>query len=350
MGVGEIEGIDQAMIELDGTENKNALGANAILAVSLCAARAASYEEGLALFRYLGENISCPTPRESKGPRLPAPMMNIINGGAHAANNLDIQEFMIVPHLDRPFRENLRAAVEVFQHLRKVLSERGLSTNVGDEGGFAPSLESHEQAMDLILEAMEKAGYRPGEDISLALDCAASEFYQEGHYVLEGGGRRLNSPEMIDYLQGLSSRYPIYSIEDGMAEDDHAGWRELTSTLGEKVLLVGDDLFATNPKILGEGIENGEANAILIKVNQIGTLSETFKALSLAFSSGYRAVVSHRSGETGDDFIADLAVASACGHIKAGSASRSDRVEKYNQLLRIEEQLGGESAPFHRVK
>ena len=351
--------LDQLMIDLDGREDKSALGANGILGISLCVARAACHEQDKPLFRYLRENISCPTPKgesHASGAHtfcLPAPMMNIINGGRHGANNLDIQEFMIVPRLRGPFRENLRAAVEIFQHLKQVLSSKNLSTNVGDEGGFAPHLDSHEQAIELIMQAVEKAGYRPGEDISLALDCAASEFYRDGIYTLRGKGGKaceFSSGEMVEYLRSLAAQYPIYSIEDGMAEDDYTGWQELTTVLGDQVLLVGDDLFVTNPKILQGGIERGEANAILVKVNQIGTLSETFAAMAMAFGHNYQVVVSHRSGETGDDFIADLAVATSCGHLKAGSASRSDRVEKYNRLLRIEEQLGGDKAPFYQIK
>ncbi|MCY4644994.1 MAG: phosphopyruvate hydratase [Bacteriovoracales bacterium] len=335
---GDGPAIDRHMIELDGTDQKERLGANAILAVSLACAKAGARERGWELFRYLREGLGCPM--GAKSMILPAPLMNIINGGRHGANNLDIQEFMIVPHLKTSFRENLRACVEIFHELGKLLSMASLSTNVGDEGGFAPSLKNHEEALGLILKAIEKAGYRPGEDISLALDCAASEFYRDGRYVLEG--RPLDSNEMIDYLESLSSRYPINSIEDGLAEDDHDGWKKMTTRLAQKVLLIGDDLFVTNPKILKKGIEEGEANAILIKPNQIGTLTETFRAMAFAFDHGYKAVVSHRSGETGESFIADLAVATACGRIKAGSASRSDRVEKYNRLLRIEEELGGE--------
>ena len=341
--------VDQLMLQLDGTENKKNLGANALLAVSLCVARAASYGHGQELFSYLSEHLYCPRPGEG-ALRLPAPMMNIINGGCHGANNLDIQEFMIIPHLNRPFRENLRAGVEVFHALKEVLKQGGYSTNVGDEGGFSPPLGSHREAMDLILKAMEKAHYRPGEDISLALDCAASEFYNEedGTYKLEG--KVLTSQEVIEELESFVKNYPLYSIEDGLAEDDHRGWREMTEILGDQVLLIGDDLFVTNPQIFQQGIEAGEANAILIKPNQIGTLFETFETLALAFEHNYQAVISHRSGETADHFIADLAVASGCGHIKAGSASRVDRVEKYNQLLRLEQLLGGDQALYHRVK
>ena len=339
--------IDRQMIELDGTENKKHLGANAMLAVSLCVARAAASEQGVELFRYLREHLDCPTRQGEMV--LPAPMMNIINGGRHAANNLDIQEFMVVPHLERSLRENLRAAVEVYHHLHQILSEKNYSTNGGDEGGFAPDLESHEQAVELILEAIERAHYRPGEDISLALDCAASEFYREGVYTLQG--HSLNSQDMIAYLESFIDRYPIYSVEDGLAENDHMGWKDMTARLGERALLVGDDLFVTNPTIFQEGIRQGEANGILVKLNQIGTLTETLRAMELAFKHGYEAIVSHRSGETGDHFIADLAVATACGHIKAGSAARSDRTEKYNQLLRIEDQWEGPYSPhYYRVK
>ena len=347
---------DGEMRALDGTEDKSVLGANGILGVSLCLARLGAEQQRRPLFEYLRHELMAPTnPVQQQAATsatytMPAPMMNIINGGCHAANNLDIQEFMIVPHLDRPFRENLRAAVEVFQGLRQLLAERGYSTNVGDEGGFAPHLESHQQALDLILMAIERAHYRPGEDFSLALDCAANEYYREdaGHYLLEG--RPYSSQEKLAYLESLIARYPIYSIEDGMAEQDHRGWQQLTQGLGDRVLLIGDDLFATNCQILRQGIADGKANGILIKVNQIGTLSETFAAMALAWQHHYQVVISHRSGETADSFIADLAVASSCGHIKAGSASRSDRVEKYNQLLRIEEFLGAERAPYHRVR
>jgi enolase len=269
---------------------------------------------------------------------LPNPLMNIINGGEHASNNLDIQEFMIVPHMKKSFSENFRAGVEVFHNLKKVLHDAGHSTNVGDEGGFAPNLNSHEEAIELILKSIEKAGYKPGLDISLALDCAASEFYDNGIYTMQG--KTFTNDAMVEYYQKFIEKYPIYSIEDGLSEADHAGWTKLTSKLGSKTVLVGDDLFVTNKKIFKTGIENKEANAILIKVNQIGTLTETFETIALANSVQYKSIISHRSGETGDSFIADLAVATAAGHIKTGSASRSDRMEKYNQLLRIEEHLG----------
>ncbi len=338
--------LDQKLISLDGTENKSKLGANATLAVSLAAARVMSYEKEKSLFRYLSEDLKAPS--YQKDLCLPAPLMNIINGGAHASNNLDIQEFMIVPHLKgKPFSENFRAGVETFHHLKKVLSEKNYSTNVGDEGGFAPSLKSHEEALELILKAIESAGYKPGEEISLALDCAASEFYKDGKYHVQGNA--MNVSDFISYLGDFASKYPIYSIEDGLDEGDHAGWTEMTKAIGDKVLLVGDDLFVTNKKIFKEGIANGEANSILIKVNQIGTLTETFEAMALGFEHGYKSIVSHRSGETGDHFIADLAVATSCGHIKTGSASRSDRMEKYNQLLRIQEELGVQDT-FYLIK
>ena len=273
--------------------------------------------------------------------------MNIINGGEHASNNLDIQEFMIVPHMKTSFSENFRAGVEVFHNLKKVLSGAGHSTNVGDEGGFAPNLQSHEEAVESILKAIEKAGYRPGEDISLSLDSAASEFYKNGQYQMEG--KALSHDEMIEYYSNLAAKYPIYSIEDGLAEEDFQGWVKLTQKLGDKLLLVGDDLFVTNKEILEVGIKEKQANSILIKVNQIGSLTETFDTLKLAYENDFKAIISHRSGETGDSFIADLAVACGAGHIKTGSASRSDRIEKYNQLLRIEEQLGA-NARFDCVK
>ncbi|MGB0454696.1 MAG: phosphopyruvate hydratase [Bacteriovoracaceae bacterium] len=336
--------LDLAMLEADGTEYKSNLGANAILAVSMAACRAGAQTESLPVWKYLKENLNVPS--AAKDYVLPAPLMNIINGGEHASNNLDIQEFMIVPKMDKSFSENLRAGVETFHHLKKVLSSHNYSTNVGDEGGFAPSLKSHEEAIELILKAIENAGYKPGEDIALSLDSAASEFFKNGKYHMQG--RQLDSSEMVQYYSDLSAKYPIYSIEDGLDEADNAGWKELTEKLGEKVVLVGDDLFVTNKKIFKEGIDNKEANSILIKVNQIGSLTETFETLDLAFSNNYKAIISHRSGETGDTFIADLAVACASGHIKTGSASRSDRTEKYNQLLRIEEALGS-NAKFYRI-
>ena len=339
------EGIDNLMIEKDGTENKSNLGANSMLAVSMAVCRAASLEAQKPLFQYLHESLKVPTPEGQL--LLPSPLMNIINGGSHASNNLDIQEFMILPHLKSSFSENLRAGVEIFHHLKKVLTEKNYSTNVGDEGGFAPNLNSHEEALDLILMAIEKAGYKPGEEISLSLDAAASEFFKEGTYRVQG--KEFSSSEMIEYYSKLGGRYPIYSIEDGLDESDFDGWTQLTEKLGQKVVLVGDDLFVTNKKILQEGIEKKQANAILVKVNQIGTLTETFQTMDLAYKNKFKAIISHRSGETGDAFIADLAVATGAGHIKTGSASRSDRMEKYNQLLRIEEILG-EKAIYRPVK
>jgi len=339
------EGIDNLMIEKDGTENKSNLGANSMLAVSMAVCRAASLEAQKPLFQYLHESLKVPTPEGQL--LLPSPLMNIINGGSHASNNLDIQEFMILPHLKSSFSENLRAGVEIFHHLKKVLTEKNYSTNVGDEGGFAPNLNSHEEALDLILMAIEKAGYKPGEEISLSLDAAASEFFKEGTYRVQG--KEFSSSEMIEYYSKLGGRYPIYSIEDGLDESDFDGWTQLTEKLGQKVVLVGDDLFVTNKKILKEGIEKKQANAILVKVNQIGTLTETFQTMDLAYKNKFKAIISHRSGETGDAFIADLAVATGAGHIKTGSASRSDRMEKYNQLLRIEEILG-EKAIYRPVK
>jgi len=345
MNVTEQKNIDYKMLEIDGTEYKKNLGANGMLAVSMASARAAALSKQVSLFEYL--NWIPESPLHQRGMCLPSPLMNIINGGAHASNNLDIQEFMIVPHLKNSFSENFRAGVETFHALKSVLSAKGLSTNVGDEGGFAPELESHEQAIELILTAIEKAGFRPGDDISLSLDSASSEFFKDGVYQMQG--KNFSSEEMIDYYSSLVSQYPIYSIEDGLAEDDYSGWAKLNAHLGGKVLLVGDDLFVTNKKILQAGIDQSLANAILVKVNQIGTLTETFEAMKLAYDHGYEAIISHRSGETGDHFISDLAVATGAGHIKTGSASRSDRMEKYNQLLRIEEQLGN-GAKYFPVK
>ena len=339
------EEIDKIMLDKDGTENKANLGANSMLAVSMAVCRAAANEASMPLFKYLHDSLKVPTPEGQL--LLPSPLMNIINGGEHASNNLDIQEFMILPHLKKSFSENLRAGVEIFHNLKKVLNEKGHSTNVGDEGGFAPNLNSHEEALDLILKAIEKAGYKPGEEISLSLDSAASEFYQDGKYKMQG--KDFSSEGMIEYYSNLCERYPIYSIEDGLNESDFDGWVNLTSKLGSKIALIGDDLFVTNKKILQEGIEKKQANAILVKVNQIGTLTETFETMDLAYKNNFKAVVSHRSGETGDSFIADLAVATGAGHIKTGSASRSDRMEKYNQLLRIEEFLG-EKALYRPVK
>ena len=337
--------IDHLMIELDGTENKGKLGANAILGVSMALCRAGALEKGKPLYRYLFEDLKVPNPVGKM--RLPTPLMNIINGGAHASNNLDIQEFMIVPHMKKSFSENFRAGVEVFHHLKKVLSDKGYSTNVGDEGGFAPDLKSHDEAISCILTAIEKAGYKPGVDISLSLDCAASEFYKDGKYEMQG--KTYTSDEMISYYENFMKNAPIYSIEDGFDESDQKGFIAFQARLGDKLTNVGDDLFVTNAKILKRGIDNKEANAILVKVNQIGSLTETFDTLKLAYDNGFKAIISHRSGETADAFIADLAVASGAGHIKTGSASRSDRMEKYNQLLRIEEELGS-LAHFDPVK
>ena len=325
--------IDRTMIELDGTENKGRLGANAILAVSMAVARAAAEESGLPLYRYFGGTSAV---------TLPVPMMNVINGGAHANNNLDLQEFMIIPLGAPTFREAVRYGAETFHALKSILNSRGMSTAVGDEGGFAPALSSHEEAIELIVEAIEKAGFRPGDDIAIGLDCASSEFYdaEKNLYTLTKQGKTFTAEEWIAVLEGWVQKYPVISIEDGMAEGDWEGWAKLTQALGKKVQLVGDDLFVTNPKILAEGIEKGVANSILIKVNQIGTLSETFEAIRMAHRAGYTAVVSHRSGETEDSTIADIAVGLNAGQIKTGSMSRTDRMAKYNQLLRIAEELG----------
>jgi len=323
--------IDRTLIDLDGTENKARLGANALLAVSMAVARAAAEESGLPLYRYFGG---------SGAMRMPVPMMNVINGGAHANNKLDFQEFMIVPVGAQSFREALRCGAEVFQKLKALVDSKGMSTAVGDEGGFAPELPTHAAALDLIIEAIGQAGYSAGQDVVLALDPAASEFYRDGKYVLESEGRSLGSGEFCDYFADLVARYPIVSIEDGMAENDWDGWKMLTSRLGKKLQIVGDDVFVTNPRIFREGIAQGVANAILVKVNQIGTLTETFAAIELAKRSGYGTVISHRSGETEDTTIADIAVGTNALQIKTGSLSRSDRVAKYNQLLRIEEDLG----------
>ncbi|HRO81737.1 MAG TPA: phosphopyruvate hydratase, partial [Alicycliphilus denitrificans] len=324
--------LDKTLIDLDGTDNKSRLGANAMLAVSMAVARAAAEEAGLPLYRYFGGMNGC---------QLPVPMMNVINGGAHANNTLDLQEFMIIPVGAPSFREALRWGAEVFHALKKIINDRGMSTAVGDEGGFAPSVENHEAAIQLILEAIDKAGYTAGEQIVLGLDCAASEFYKDGKYVLEGeGGIQLTAQQWTDMLAAWADKYPIISIEDGMAEGDWDGWKLLTERLGQKVQLVGDDLFVTNTKILKEGIDKRIANSILIKINQIGTLTETFAAIEMAKRAGYTAVISHRSGETEDSTIADIAVGLNAGQIKTGSLSRSDRIAKYNQLLRIEEDLG----------
>ena len=322
--------IDQVMIELDGTDTKSRLGANGILGVSLAAAKAAAEARGLPLYRYVG-GVSAHV--------LPVPMMNIINGGAHADNPIDFQEFMIVPVGAENLFEAVRCGAEIFHTLKKKLHDQGLATAVGDEGGFAPNLASPAAALDFIMQSIEAAGYTPGDDVAIALDCAASEFFKGGIYDLAGEGRKLAPAEMVDYLADLAGRYPIWSIEDGMAEDDWDGWKLLTDKLGSKLQLVGDDLFVTNPKILAEGIEKGLANSLLVKVNQIGTLSETLAAVSMAQRAGYTAVMSHRSGETEDATIADLAVATNCGQIKTGSLARSDRLAKYNQLIRIEEEL-----------
>ena len=321
--------IDQMMVDLDATPNKGRLGANAVLAVSLAVARAAAAQLGLPLFRYLGG----PDAR-----RLPVPMLNVLNGGAHAANPLDIQEFMLIPGGFPSFSSALRAGVEVYQRLKKVLSDRGLSTNVGDEGGFAPDLASARAALELLVDAIEQTGYRPGEEIALALDAAATEFHRDGRYILEG--RSLDPGGMVDFYERLAADYPIVSIEDGMAEDDWEGWEELTKRLGGRVQLVGDDIFVTNEMILRRGIDQGVANAVLVKVNQIGSLSETLATMETARGAGYGRVVSHRSGETEDTFISHLAVAANTGQIKTGAPARSERTAKYNELLRIEERLG----------
>jgi enolase len=323
--------VDQTLIDLDGTENKERLGANAILAVSLATARAAAEESGLPLHRYLGGVAPM---------AMPVPMMNVINGGAHANNGLDFQEFMILPLSMDSFHEALRCGAEVFHVLKKLLSDRGFSTAVGDEGGFAPRLPKHEAAIQIILEAIEAAGYRPGEDVALALDCASSEFYEDGKYKVASEGRSMSSAELVAYLSEWVGKYPILSIEDGMAENDWDGWKLLSDRLGSKVQLVGDDLFVTNTKYLQQGIDRGIANSILIKVNQIGTLTETLAAIAMAKRARYTAVVSHRSGETEDTTVADIAVATNAMQIKTGSLCRSDRLAKYNQLLRIEEDLG----------
>jgi enolase len=327
--------VDKTLIDLDGTENKSRLGANAILAVSMAVAKAAAEESGLPLHRYLGGAAPM---------AMPVPMMNVINGGAHADNGLDMQEFMIMPLSMESFREALRCGAEVFQALKKILHDRGLSTAVGDEGGFAPRLANHEAAIQLIIEAIDAAGYRVGEDVGLALDCASSEFFKDGMYALKSEGRSLRSAELVDYLAAWVDKYPIMSIEDGMAEDDWEGWQILTKKLGDRVQLVGDDLFVTNTKYLQRGIDEHVANSILIKVNQIGTLTETLAAIEMAKRARYTAVVSHRSGETEDTTIADIAVATNAMQIKTGSMSRSDRLAKYNQLLRIEEDLGDSAA------
>jgi len=323
--------VDRTLIDLDGTENKSRLGANAVLAVSLAVAKAAAEESGLPLHRYLGG---------AGAMSMPVPMMNVVNGGVHADNGLDLQEFMIVPVGVPSFREAVRCGAEIFQALKKILKDRGLPTAVGDEGGFAPRLPKHEAAIKIVLEAIEAAGYRPGEQVALALDCASSEFYADGEYTLASEGLTMSAAQFADYLEAWVDRYPIISIEDAVAEGDWDGWKLLTARLGKKVQLVGDDVFCTNTKYLRQGIEQGVANSVLIKVNQIGTLTETFAAIEMARRAGYTAVISHRSGETEDTTIADIAVATNALQIKTGSLSRSDRLAKYNQLLRIEEDLG----------
>ena len=327
------KGIDSILLKLDGTDNKGNLGANAILGTSLAAARAAATESGLSLYRYVG-GVGAVT--------MTVPMMNILNGGSHADNKIDIQEFMVMPFGASSFSEGLRWGTEIFHHLKSVLKSKGMSTNVGDEGGFAPSLESNEEAIQVVIQAIEKAGFRPGQDVYIALDAASSEFYnaETGKYSFESTGEQMTSSEMVGFWKDWCSKYPIVSIEDGLAEDDWSGWKEATVSLGNKVQLVGDDLFVTNSKRLAMGIEQGVANSILVKVNQIGSLTETIEAVNLATRNSYTSVMSHRSGETEDSTIADLAVALNTGQIKTGSASRSDRMAKYNQLLRIEEELG----------
>lgn len=331
MDVTEQKIIDKALLSLDGTENKSNLGANAILGTSLAVARAGALESGLPLYQYIG-GVGAVT--------LPVPMMNILNGGSHADNKIDIQEFMVMPFGASSFSEGLRWGTEIFHHLKNVLKEKGMSTNVGDEGVFAPNLGSNEEAIQVVLEAITKAGYKPGEDVWIALDAASSEFYKEGKYVFESTGESRTSEEMVAFWKEWVEKYPIVSIEDGLAEDDWEGWKLLTETVGNKVQLVGDDLFVTNTKRLSRGIDEDTANSILVKVNQIGTLTETIEAVQLATANSYTSVMSHRSGETEDNTIADLAVALNCGQIKTGSASRSDRMSKYNQLLRIEAELG----------
>jgi enolase len=325
--------IDAKLLELDGTENKSKIGANAILGTSLAVAHAAAEESGLSLFKYVG-GVGAVT--------MPVPMMNILNGGSHADNKIDIQEFMVMPFGADSFSQGLQWGTEIFHHLKAVLKERGMSTNVGDEGGFAPNLGSNEEAIQVVIQAIEKAGFKPGEEVYIALDAASSEFYneEEGLYVFESTGEKMTSEAMVNFWKDWCEKYPIVSIEDGLAEDDWNGWKLATEALGDKVQLVGDDLFVTNTKRLSRGIEEGIANSILVKVNQIGTLTETIEAVQMATRNGFTSVMSHRSGETEDNTIADLAVALNCGQIKTGSASRSDRMAKYNQLLRIEEELG----------
>ena len=326
--------IDQLMIKLDGTENKGHLGANAILGVSLAVAKAAAIDADMPIYRYLGGKDAV---------RLPTPFLNILNGGKHADNNVDIQEFMIAPFGAPSFKEALRYAAEVYHTLKGILKSKGLSTSVGDEGGFAPNLARNEEAIEVIIAAIEKAGYKPGKDIAIVLDPAASEFYQDGKYLLKADNKNLSSQEMVDYYAGLVSKYPIISIEDGLAENDWEGWKILTQRLGKKIQLTGDDIFVTNPRILAEGIRQGIANSVLIKLNQIGTLTETMQTVQLAKDSGYTCVFSHRSGETEDSFLADIVVATNAGQIKTGAPARSERLAKYNQLLRIEEELGSKA-------
>jgi enolase 1/2/3 len=338
--------VDRTLVDLDGTENKSRLGANAILSVSMAVAKAAAEESGLPLYRYLGG-----AGRMS----MPVPMMNVINGGAHANNNLDIQEFMILPVGAQSFREALRCGAEVFHSLKKLIDSKGMPTTVGDEGGFAPSLPTNESAIQLIVEAVEKAGYLPGSDVAIGLDCAASEFYKDGRYHLESEGKKLTSAEFVEYLVPWTEKYPIVTIEDGMSEQDWEGWKILTQRLGKSLQIVGDDIFVTNTRIIREGIKQGVANSVLIKVNQIGTLTETLEAIEMAKRAGYTAVISHRSGETEDTTIADIAVATNVMQIKTGSLSRTDRLAKYNQLLRIEEDLGDSAsyagpAAFYQIK
>ena len=337
-------GIDKIMIDLDGTENKSKFGANAILAVSLANAKAAAAAKGMPLYEHIAELNGTPGKYS-----MPVPMMNIINGGEHADNNVDIQEFMIMPVGAKSFSEALRMNAEIYHNLKALLKEKGLSTALGDEGGFAPNLKCNADAIEVILEATERAGYKPGKDIVMAMDVASSEFYVDGKYKMTGEGVEMTSEEMVDYLAGLCEKYPIISIEDGMAEDDWDGWKKLTKKLGKKVQLVGDDLFVTNEERLVQGIEKGVANAILIKVNQIGTLTETFNAIETAKRAGYTCIISHRSGETEDTTLADIAVAVNAGQIKTGAPARTDRVAKYNQLLRIEEDLG-KAAKYNGMK
>ena len=327
----EQKNIDYLMIDLDGTENKAKLGANAILGVSLATAKAGAQDAGMPVFLYLGGE---------KARRLPVPFFNILNGGKHADNNVDIQEFMIAPIGAKSFKEALRMGAETYHNLKAVLKSKGLNTSVGDEGGFAPNLSSNEEAVQIIISAIEKAGYQPGQDISIVLDPAASEFYQDGRYILKADNSRLASEEMVRYYADLSSKYPVISIEDGLAEDDWDGWKILTKELGEKIQLTGDDIFVTNPRILAEGIKKGIANSILIKLNQIGTLTETLETVEMAKRNGYTCVFSHRSGETEDSFLSDITVAVNAGQLKTGAPARSERLAKYNQLLRIEEELG----------